>query len=90
MIRILEKFEKAIQNMLDWFSDNILKSNVDKCHLIASSKVQVDIQISDTKVTSESRVKLLGIHIDNRLNFDYDISQLCKKASKNYTHWLEF
>ena len=48
MIRILEKFEKAIQNMLDWFSDNILKSNVDKCHLIASSKVQVDIQISDT------------------------------------------
>ena len=90
MIRILEKFEKAIQNMLDWFSDNILKSNVDKCHLIASSKVQVDIQISDTKVTSESRVKLLGIHIDNRLNFDYDVSQLCKKASKNYTHWLEF
>ena len=90
MIRILEKFEKAIQNMLDWFSDNILKSNVDKCHLIASSKVQVDIQISDTKVTSESRVKLLGIHIDNRLNFDYDVSQLCKKASRNYTHWLEF
>ena len=90
MIRILEKFEKAIQNMLDWFSDNILKSNVDKCHLIASSKVQVDIQISDTKVTGESRVKLLGIHIDNRLNFDYDVSQLCKKASKNYTHWLEF
>ena len=75
--------------MLDWFSDNILKSNVDKCHLIAS-KVQVDIQISDTKVTSESRVKLLGIHIDNRLNFDYDVSQLCKKASRNYTHWLEF
>ena len=90
MIRILEKFEKAIQNMLDWFSYNILKSNVDKCHLIASSKVQVDIQISDTKVTSESRVKLLGIHIDNRLNFDYDVSQLCKKASRNYTHWLEF
>ena len=90
MIRILEKFEKAIQNMLDWFSDNILKSNVDKCHLIASSKVQVDIQISDTKVTSESRVKLLGIHIDNRLNFDYDVSQLCKKSSRNYMHWLEF
>ena len=90
MIPILEKFEKAIQSMLDWFSENILKSNGDKCHLIASSKVQVDIQISDIKVTSESRVKLLGIHIDNRLNFDYDVSQLCKKSSKNYTYWLEF
>ena len=90
MIPILEKIEKAIQSMLDWFSENILKSNVDKCHLIASSKVQVDIQISDVKVTSESRVKRLGIHIDNRLNFDYDVSQLCKKSSKNFTHWLEF
>ena len=90
MIPILEKFEKAIQNMFDWFSENILKSNFDKCHLIASSKVQVGIQISDIKVTSESRVKLLGIHIDHRLNFDYDVIQLCKKSSKNYTHWLEF
>ena len=34
------------------------------------------------EVTSESMVKLLGIHIDNRLNFDYHVSQLCKKASK--------
>ena len=50
--------------------------------MIASSKVPVDIQISNIKVTSKSRVKLLGIHIDNRLNFDYHVSQLCKKASK--------
>ena len=33
-------------------------------------------------IMSEEKVKLLGIHIDNRLNFDYHISQLCKKAGK--------
>ena len=82
MIPILEKLEKSIQSMFDWFSENLLKANDYKCHLIASSKVPVDIQISDIKVTSKSRVKLLGIHIDNRLNFDYHVSQLCKKASK--------
>ena len=82
MIHILEKLEKGIQSMFDWFSENFLKANADKCHLIASSKVPVHIQISDIKVTSESRVKLLSIHIDNRLNFDYHVSQLCKKASK--------
>ena len=63
----------------------LLKANADKSHLIASSKVPVAIQISqisDIKVTSESRVKLLGIHINNRLNFDYHVSQPCKKASK--------
>ena len=31
---------------------------------------------------SEEKVKLLGIHIDNRPNFGYHISQLCKKAGK--------
>ena len=31
---------------------------------------------------SKEKVKLLGIHIDNRLNFDYQISQLYKKAAK--------
>ena len=52
MIHILEKLEKGIQSMFDWFSENILKAIADICHLIASSKVPVDTQISDIKVTS--------------------------------------
>ena len=90
MIPILEKLEKDIQSMFDWFSEHFLKANADNCHLIASSKVPVDIQISDIKGTSGSRVKLLGIHIDSRLNFDYYVSQLCKKASKKLHELLEF
>ena len=83
--------EKGIQSMFDWFSENFLKANTNKCHLTANSKVPADIQISNIKVTSESRVKFLGIHIDNRLNFDYHVSQLCKKASKKLrVHWLKF
>ena len=46
------------------------------------TKVLVNIKLSDIKVTSESRVKRLGINIDNRLNFDYNVSYFCKKASK--------
>ena len=52
MITILEKLEKGIQNMFDWFSEKFLKVNTDKYHLIASSKVPVSIKISDVKVTS--------------------------------------
>ena len=33
-------------------------------------------------IMSEEKVKLLGIHIDNRLNFDDHMSLLCKKAGK--------
>ena len=38
--------------------------------------------MGETSLTSVNRVKLLGIHIDRRLNFDYYFSQLCKKANK--------
>ena len=31
---------------------------------------------------NEEKVKLFGIYIDNRLNFDYHVSKLCKKAGK--------
>ena len=33
-------------------------------------------------ITSQEKIRLLGIYIGNRLNFDYHISQLCKKADK--------
>ena len=68
--------------MFHWLSEIFLKAKADKCHLVASSKVPVDIQISNIKVTSESSVKVFGIYIGNRLNFDYHDTQLCKKASK--------
>ena len=80
MITILEKLEKGIQNMFDWFSENFLKTNADKYHLIVSSKVPVDTQMCNIKVTNESRVILLDIDIDNRLDFDYHVSRLCRKA----------
>ena len=31
---------------------------------------------------NEDSVKLLGIHNNNNLNFDYHVNHLCKKASK--------
>ena len=61
---------------------NFHKGNADKCHLITSSKTPVGIEVANMTIMSEEKIKLLGIHIDNRLNFDYHISQLCKKAGK--------
>ena len=46
MIPISEKLEKGRQSVFDWFSKIFLKASADKCHLIASSKAPVDIQIS--------------------------------------------
>ena len=42
----------------------------------------MEIQIENTIISSVKRVKLLGVHIDGRLDFDYHVNQISKKASK--------
>ena len=62
--------------------EKTLKGNADKCNLISSSKTPVGIDVSNITIMSEEIVIPLGIYINNKLNFDYHISQLCKKAGK--------
>ena len=82
VISVLGQLKGGIDKTYDWFKKNILKGNADKYHLITSSKTPVGIEMANITVISEEKVKLLGIQIGNRLNFDYHISQLCKKAGK--------
>ena len=61
-----------------------------KCNLITSSTSPVEIQIENTAISSVNRVKLLGVHIDGRLDFDKHVRQICKKTSKKYTLYLGY
>ena len=60
----------------------MITGNTDKCHLIISSKTLVGIDVSNITIISQKKVKLLEIYMGNRLNFDYHISQLCKKTGR--------
>ena len=82
MTSVLGQLNRGIDKIFDWFKKKILKGNADKRHLITSSKTRVGIEVANMTIMSEEKVKLLGIHIDNRLNVDYHTSQLCKKAGK--------
>ena len=42
--------------------------------------IRIDIKIGQQSIKSESYVKLLGVRIDNKLNFDSHISKLCQNA----------
>ena len=70
--------------MFHWFSTNHLVANAGKCHLLRSSKTSVNIHISSTEILNEERVKLLGVNLENRLNFDFHVNAFLKKASKKY------
>ena len=76
MTSVLEQLKGGIGKILYWFKKNFLKGNADKCHLITSSKTPVGIEVSNITIVSEEKVKLLGIYVENRLNFDYHVSQL--------------
>ena len=79
---VIFKLQKNTKRIFRWFHNNNLISNAEKSHLIMSSKENLEIQVSNCSIRNEDSVQLLGIHIDNNLNFDYHVNQLCKKASK--------
>ena len=68
--------------MFKWLVDNLIKSNPDKCHLLVSTNDNVAIRIGKFQIENTKREKLLDIKFDNKLSFDYHLSEICKKASR--------
>ena len=81
---VLDNLQGALEKMFQWFSTNNLVANAKKCHLLTSSITPVDINISNTEILNKERVQLLGVNLDGRLNFDFHMNTLLKKASKKY------
>ena len=79
---VIFKLQKNTERIFRCFYNNNLISNAEKSHLIVSTKKNLEIQVSSCSIRNEESVKLLGIHRNNDLNFDYHVNQLCKKASK--------
>ena len=71
---VLKDLEQGSHILLKWFTDNLLKTNPEKHHLLVSNKF---FEISCSKCE-----KLLGIKIDFKLMFDKHVKSLCKKASQ--------
>ena len=71
---------------LDWLKENYMIANPSKFHALLIKKGQTTtsgerISIQGKTIKSENSVKLLGIQLDYKLNFDPHISALCKKAA---------
>ena len=80
---MLENLQGASEQLSQWFSANHLVANAGRCHLLTSSKIKNNITISNTSVSSEQKVKLLGITLESRLNYDYHVNTLLNKENKN-------
>ena len=89
-LEVINEIRTAAESLTLWFQNNCVKVNPDKFHLLLSNKKIHQVDICNEKLSSTYSEKLLGIKIDNKLTFEEDVEELCKKASQKSVRWQEF
>ena len=67
---LITYLEYASNGLLEWFKNNLLKSNADKCHLLVSTNDRVSVNVDGFKIDKSDTEKLLGVKFDKKLTFD--------------------
>ena len=77
--RLIKLLEKETDETLTWLNNNNMIANPKKFHSFILSRgknnenIGWNVKIRDETIETEPKVKLLGIMIDNKLNFDFHI-----------------
>ena len=79
---LINKLAESTNNLLQWFRNNHMKTNADKCHLLVTGNYEVSANINEFEIESSKKEKLQGISIDTTLSFEHHITSLCKKAGQ--------
>ena len=82
ILSVITQLQSTASKLFSWFTNNHMKVNPGKCHILLSTKNATDVHLEGACITSSSCGKLLGITIDSDLKFDKNISDLCDKVSK--------
>ena len=78
---LIVKLQIASKTLFQWFSDNQIKSNPDKCNFICSTSKKVSLIVENKKINNITHERLLGVTIDSKLSFNTHVDDICKKAS---------
>ena len=74
---LLNSIGTDTNTLIKWFNDNYLKLNADKYHLLISNhNKDIHINIEEEVIECSNSVKLLGVTLDNNLNFKDHVSNL--------------
>ena len=89
ILKVLELLKDESTVVLEWFKVNEMKSNNDKLHLIVNNTNKNYsstgcIYMQNQFIESEDTVKLLGITIDSKLNFNEHVTNLIKKGNQKF------
>ena len=81
---LINRMEHDSLLVIEWFENNHMKLNQEKCHLLVSGYKHENIwaKIGQTKIWESRKQKLLGVEIDSSLNFDLYVSSLFEKLGE--------
>ena len=81
---LLRRLEHDSKLAIEWFENNYMKLNPEKCHFMISGFKYETLfaNVSENKICETSKQNLLGVYIDKELKFDYHLTELCKKAGR--------
>ena len=88
IMELLKTLETETCVVMDWFRVNEMKPNQGKCHLLVADINHKDyssnsfIFLENVFLENEKSVRLLGIQIDQNLNFEEHITTLLKESNK--------
>ena len=72
--------------LIQWFSDNQVKTNISKCHLLVNKKDEVTIRIKDTEIKNRMKRCMKNWKITRKLklmqNFNEHLNDTISKASR--------
>ena len=77
------------QQALLWYRNNFLSANPDKFQSLTINPRNIDadkkgsvLTIANDEIMKTEQIKLLGVNIDENLNFTQHISEICTKSSQ--------
>ena len=76
---VIFKLQGAPKTVFQWFADNQMKANPDKCHFICSSNLKTSIMIENRQIHTCEK----GVFFDSKLTFHSHIDNICKKRHIN-------
>ena len=84
--QLLKLLEKENEVAIKWFSDNNMTVNPKKFQAIIINRQNRSnhnccLTINNVEIKSKESVSLLGIEIDNKLNFEKHVSTICKRTN---------
>ena len=79
---VINTIETSLQVLFDWFSDNFVKANSGKSHLLMSGTETTHENVDGSMIKSSQKEILLGINLDSQMKFEDHVNFMCKTASE--------